>query len=197
MFKDIIKPALILFIICVVVTAALSFTYNATKETIDLQAFEKALHARSQVLPGAGEFKEIDLQLYPELLENKKIEEIFEGTKDNNTIGYVISIIVQGYGDKMVVVAGIDSDGTLISANVREHSETPGLGSKVAEQPFLSQLNGINKEDNIRVVKTKVGTHREEINAVTGATISSNAVVGAVKEAIAVFEILKEEAAQQ
>lgn len=190
MYKDIVKPALILFVICVAVTFALAFTYNATKETIDNQTFEKALKARNEIFPEAGEFLKIEPEKYEDLSEEINIEEVYEAKRDGMVLGYIINIIVQGYGDKMVVVTGIEEPGRVVKAAIREHAETPGLGSKITELPFISQLNGITREDNIRVVKTKVGTKREEINAVTGATMSSKAVVKAVREALEVFNIL-------
>jgi electron transport complex protein RnfG len=77
---------------------------------------------------------------------------------------------------------------------IGENSETPGLGSKVTEDNFLVQFQGINPQNPLKVVKTE-GTRPEEIDAVSGATISSRAVVSGVQAAAEASWLIRQDKA--
>jgi electron transport complex protein RnfG len=77
-----------------------------------------------------------------------------------------------GYGGPIVLLVGVDTkEGKITGLKVLEHQETPGLGSNVAEAGFLSQFLGKSLESPFRV--------GEDVQAVSGATISSRAVARA------------------
>lgn len=195
--RDMIKPSLVLFLVCLFVTAALALTYNITKDTIKARAAADAESARKEVLADAETFIQVDeAQIMSIIEKNPELDvakEVFEGMKENQTIGYVFSVTNKGYGGEIDVIVGIDAAGMITGIKIVEHSETAGLGSKVTEDTFLSQLVGIAPERALKVVKNKGSNNDEDIVAVSGATISSKAVVGAVQAALDLYrELVKQ-----
>lgn len=89
----------------------------------------------------------------------------------------------QGFGGKIELIMGILMDGTVTGYKITQQNETPGLGSKVTEPNFSRQFVGLNTHSDDFSL-TKDGG---EIDAVTGATISSRAVVDAVKKAVEAY----------
>ena len=98
--------------------------------------------------------------------------------------GYVTSIIMKskstkGFGGDIDILVGFLMDGSISGYKVVKHKETPGLGSKVDEDTFKKNIIGKNPADPLFKVKQDGG----EVDAVTGATISSRAIIDAVKKA--------------
>ncbi|MBR1648942.1 MAG: RnfABCDGE type electron transport complex subunit G [Alphaproteobacteria bacterium] len=89
----------------------------------------------------------------------------------------------EGFGGKIELIMGILMDGTVSGYKIIEQNETPGLGTKVTEPKFSGQFVGLNAHDDNFDLKKDGG----EIDAVTGATISSRAVVNAMKKAVSAY----------
>ena len=105
----------------------------------------------------------------------------FTAEKDGKIIAYVVPGESKGYGGAIKMLVAVSSDGKVIDYSILTSNETPGLGSKAAEEPFKSQFKG-KKADTLTV--TKEASNTENIQALTGATISSKAVTLAVKNAV-------------
>ena len=103
-------------------------------------------------------------------------------------MGYVFSVTVKSYGGDLSAMVGISSETDKITGvEITAISDTPGLGMKVDSEDFLSQY--IDRSGNIGVNKNeKTDT---EIQAVSGATISSKAVTEAVNQAFSAYEAVK------
>ena len=102
--------------------------------------------------------------------------------------GNITSVAVEtssslGFGGKIELIMGILTDGTVTGYKITQQNETPGLGSKVTEAAFSKQFVGLNTHNSNFSLKKDGG----EIDAVTGATISSRAVIDAVKKAVAAY----------
>lgn len=183
--RDLIKPTISLFVICLVVSAALGFTYAGTKGTIDERARLDAENARKEVLADAEKFEKVGnidaiAKSKPEL---NLVQEVYKGLKGDSVSGYVFAVSSKGYGGEIKITVGIDKAGKITGVKIGENSETPGLGSKAAEEPFKSQLVNITPKEPLKVVKNSK-TKPEEIDAISGATITSKAVVKAVQAAV-------------
>lgn len=174
-----VKFGLILGLICLMATLVLSATYEITKPKIDEQLRREEQAALKAILPEADSFDE------------KMVDGIdyFEGRKGDEVIGYCVKIVASGYSGYIRIIAGIDPKGTIKGVRILEHYETPGLGAKINEirpgedEPwFLRQFVG-RSVDAIAIKK--------EIDAVTGATISSKAVSDAINKTISEFLRLK------
>lgn len=121
--KEILKPALLLFVICVCITALLAGTNKLTAAKIAQNAVENEEASRQTVLPDADEFKTED--------------DCAVGYKDGEVIGYVYVTSAKGYGGDVQIMTGITTDGTISGVVVLDHDETPGLGANCEKESFL------------------------------------------------------------
>lgn len=182
--RDIVKPTIVLFLISAIVTMALALTNYATKEAIAQQTKIQEESARKEVFPEAETFEEIENinSILGTTDAEKLVKEVFSCLKNGEVIGRVYLVESNGYGGVISMSVGIDNSGKINGVKIISLSETPGLGSKVQEEPFISQFVGITPKQALTVVKS--GSKDEEINAVSGATISSKAVVKGIQAAI-------------
>lgn len=171
MKNEIIKPIAVLTCICLVVTALLAYINLVTAPVIKAAEEKAAAEARQEVLSEAEDFTLVELDKLPEC-----VTEVYKGGDK----GYVFMLSVKGYGGTMKLICGIKSDGSIEKSKTLSHQETSGLGSKTADEPYRSQYTG----------KT-VDTY-DEIDAISGATISSTAYKKAITDAFKAFEMVKE-----
>jgi len=160
--KENVKRVIVLTIIVLVSSLSL-YVYNFSVESV-LEAQE------------AAELKERINAIFPDAeryVEEDGIYYIYSASGD--LIGYIFMATGAGYGGDITLLVGVNSDEnlTIKEVSVLSHSETPGLGSRITNDDFISQFN--NKP--IDAIKLRP---EGEINAITGATISSNAVVNTV-----------------
>lgn len=184
--KEILIPTLTLFVICLIVAALLALTNNLTKEPIAQQNEKTMMQSMKSVCPDADSFDEVKT-------DNDKASLYKALDKDKNVIGYAVSTSAKGYGGSIGVMTGI-ANGEIIAVNVYDTSnETPGLGTNTSKDMFTDGFKGdISKEF---AVKKDAKGEQKSVDAVTGATISSRAVVKAVNEAVSLYnEFGKEEA---
>ena len=170
-----VRFGLILGAICLVATLVLAVTYEVTKPRIEEQARLEQERALKEVMPEADSFE----------AKTAGDVEYFDAYQDSRLIGYCLKVTGNGYGGYIRMIVGIDPHGYIEGVRVLEHTETPGLGSKIAdkkpgesESPFLEQFNG---KDGTTVEV------RKDIDAITGATISSAAVTDAIRRTVDVF----------
>lgn len=171
-FKDAVLPALILVIICAVSSAALAGTNMITKDKIAEAALETAANSRMIVLPEADSFTETDAGYY-------------EALSGDEVIGYIFETTAKGYGGDVDVMTGITTDGNISGVAILSQNETPGLGANVLKEDFTSQYQQAVPEHGLHVVKGQAG--EGDVEALTGATISTNAVTNAVNEAVSIY----------
>jgi len=173
--KQLTQFGVTLGLICLFATLVLAVTYEITKPKIDEQMRMEEQRALKVVIPEADSF------------EAKTIDNIgyFDALKGGELVGYCVNARAVGYGGGIRLVVGITPDGVIKGIEVLQHQETPGLGSKIKEirpgesEPyFLKQFKG--KEASTVVV-------RKNIDAITGATISSKALTDAVRTTVDEF----------
>ena len=188
------KDALVLFAITLISGVALGAVYEVTKEPIIQAQIASDNKTYREVFADADSFEE-DASLTDKIAEcNVKLEgEAFGGVgvekvltaKDatGSAIGYVInSYSNDSYGGKVGVSVGLKADGTITAVGFLTISDTPGLGLKAKDAPFKDQYIGKNA-DALSVVKGG-GAGDTEINAISGATITSKATTNAVNAAL-------------
>lgn len=108
----------------------------------------------------------------------------YVGRKDGEVLGHSYTVQTKGYGGLIEAAVAVDAVGAVRKVVILSQSETPGLGAKIGDERFLSQFVG-KKGADTGLELSKLGG---EIDAVTGATISSRAVLAAVKDALALEE---------
>lgn len=110
---------------------------------------------------------------------DEKIKKICIAKKGAETVGYVLRMEPNGYGGAIKMLIGMDAEGKIKGISILEHSETPGFGANAAKDSFKGQFE--NKETPLTV--TKIASSEQEIEAITGATITSEAITEAVNMA--------------
>ena len=174
--KHIIKPAFALFIIAAVVTALLGFVYDLTKAPRENQRKRTRELTMQEVMAQASGFREISIT------PSGTIVGVYEGLNGSEIAGYVIELEPKGYSDTISMMVGISGNESIITGmRVMRHSETPGLGALAVKENFYRQFDG-KRMVPLRVVKTNAGEN--EIDAISGSTITTNAITNAVNEAI-------------
>ena len=182
--KEILVPAIMLFVIAAVCTALLAGTNLLTKDKIAEIAVQTEMKAKSAVFESAKSFSD-----EKNVTVNDKEYVYYDALDEKgNVMGYVFSVTVKSYGGDLSAMVGISSETDKITGvEITAISDTPGLGMKVDSSDFLSQY--IDRSGNISVNKNeKTDT---EIQAVSGATISSKAVTEAVNQAFSAYEAVK------
>jgi electron transport complex protein RnfG len=118
------------------------------------------------------------------LTASERITKVYEAQKGGESLGYVIEVSTKGYGGAIKMFVGIDKSQSITGVLLSSHNETPGLGSKAADEAFSGQYLGAAPEKELFVVKG-VAKNDNEIQAISGATITSRAVTQGVSDAIA------------
>lgn len=185
--RDIVKLGLILFAFGVVSALLLGMTYQVTLDPITQSRLLEDQQNQQMVVPEADDFSPLE----PALLEKIKADypailDIVTATKGGTPLGYVVKSATNGFGGQMEVMVGVDSQGTLSGIRLGNHAETPGLGDNAAKPEFYEQFPGKNILSGIGVNKGEPGDN--EIQAITGATVTSRAVVDAVNAVKVVIE---------
>ena len=190
------KDALILFAITLVSGACLGFVYDLTKGPIEQATIDKNNRTYQEVLSVANTFEEVDgsVEKLAEMTASGElsglgfggieIESVLEGSDESGAVvGHVInSLSNDSYGGAVKISVGFDAEGAITGVGIREISDTPGLGLKAKEPEFKDQYIGKNVES---LVVTKTGASADnEIDAISGATVTSDAVTNAVNAAL-------------
>ena len=193
--NNIVKNTLILTAITVVSGLLLGVVYGITKEPIAQAQENTKQEAYRTVLSDASEFEtvEFDADTAASLLSENGytsdvITEIAEGTDaSGETVGYVISVqSSEAYDGSLSLSVGIASDGTVKGIEMLEISETAGLGMKADEAEFKDQFKDKNVQKFTYTKTGEDGDHK--IDAISGATITTNAVTNAVDSALVYFQ---------
>ncbi|MFZ2540051.1 MAG: FMN-binding protein [Oscillospiraceae bacterium] len=181
MYKDIIKPTLVLIIICVVVAGLLAVTYNVTGigELGNGLSQDELSDYAPQTMPTATK-----LVFAKVSVENESLLGVY---KDEGGAGVAIHIVTKGYGGDLKMLVGIDNAGAITGISITESKETPGLGTKATNPNYLSKF--IGKTGSVNVQKDGAG----DVDAIGSATISSKAVGAGVNTAFEMYELVKGE----
>lgn len=196
--SSILVNTLVLFVVTFIAVAALAVVNQITKGPIEQAEINARAEAYKIVYPDAQSFAEVaDTEKLLEESAQMLSDAGFDGCSVNDvlavtdsssaTVGYVISATSpKGYGGDIQVAVGISSkDSKLTGFAVLTSNETAGLGSKCSDAEFTSQFAG----KPAATLTAKAGASADnEIDAVSGATISSKAVTEAANAAIIFYQ---------
>ncbi|GAB1415317.1 RnfABCDGE type electron transport complex subunit G [Paludibacter sp.] len=181
-FKNMV---LVLSSITLVAALALGSVYNLTKEPIEASKIAKQQNAIMEVLPPDVSIKETDTVLVDGMQDPLYV---YKAYKDDEFIGAAVQTYSKnGFSGEIKIMVGFDKNGNIINYSVLEQKETPGLGTKMVDwfktNKGKQNICGLNaKTNNLKV--TKDGG---EIDAITAATISSNAFLESVRIAYSAY----------
>ena len=185
--KSMMKDAGILFAITLIAGLLLGIVYEVTKAPIALQQARRKNEACMEVFQGATNFETVEADVIEtEEKANATVNETFKAVAEDGTVlGYVLDITThEGYNGDIRFTVGITMDGTVNGISLLSISETPGLGMK-AEEVLKPQF--VQKKVN-QFKYTKTGAvSTEEIDAISGATVTTNALVNGVNKGLEFF----------
>ena len=206
MLKNILKVTASLTILCIVVSGLLALTYAVTLDSIGKQEALAVQEAQKKVLPQASSFEQKQLQ------SNGTSIKYSEGkTASGETSGYVFQTRSKGYGGDIVIMSGITSDGKIAGVTILSNEETPGLGKKAENSSFTDQYKKSVPQNGFSVVRGGASGNngpdavssasvtpsadatagKIEIDAISGATVTSKAVTAAVNEAVLAYWLIR------
>lgn len=174
--REIVHLALRLLAFCLAAGLLLAATNALTKGPIAYQADLTAQNARKQVLTEASSFQKLSGggdPAYPHLTA------VYEGVDKDGVVGYTFSLSPMGFKAVIEMTLGVNKDGAITALSVDSQSETAGLGTKITTDSYLRQYQGAAADS---------ATLTEQIDGITGATVTSKAVVSAVGEAVSYAE---------
>ncbi len=188
--RTMLKEAGILLAITLIAGLVLGFVNELTKEPIRLQEEKAIQEACASVFPTATRFEEAACEISQQVTEELNQNGVKAGTvyraldSSDAGLGYVIETTsTQGYGGNIVIYTGLSQDGTVQGISFLEISETAGLGME-AESVLGPQFRNVKAD---LFTYTKTGSRSEsEIDAISGATITTRAVVNAVNGALTI-----------
>lgn len=193
--KFIIKLSLILFSIVFISTILLTLCNYLTKDKIALIEEQYADDARRTVIADA-DFNAIDFSALDEDIINQikpyNPISVHKATINDEFAGFCVNVAPQGFGGLINMIVGIAPDMSFTGVEIVSMSETPGLGAKAQDEKFTSQYS-MNKKGELVCVKNVSSPAENEINAISGATITSKAVTKGANDAMKIAEILMKE----
>lgn len=203
MNKKIVHDALILTAFTLVLGFVLGLVYEITKEPIAAADAATAQAAYKEVFEEADSFeayegfdKEAALSLMEENGYNDEITDVQTAKgSDGSTLGYVITVLAKdGSQANITFSVGIAADGTVNGYSITSIAETPGLGDKAKTEEFSGQFQK-KQVEKFEVVKQAPASD-SEIEAISGATITSRAMANGVNASITYFKNILEGGAE-
>ncbi len=169
--KYYLKLGVILMAICVIATGVLAYVNSVTEPKIEANKELKAVESREKLIPNC-DFEEVSLRDdFSYFIATDK------ETKEPK--GYTFTAQKKGYGSKGIkTMAGLDLEFRVVGIEIIEHDETPGLGANCENDSFTAQFAGKTPE---QLVVDKDGG---PIKSLSGATITSRAIVASLAEEI-------------
>ncbi|HEY9574132.1 MAG TPA: RnfABCDGE type electron transport complex subunit G [Lachnospiraceae bacterium] len=196
--KTIIKDTLILTAITLIAGALLGLVYEVTKTPIAKQKARAKEEAYMEVFKEADHFdtlsfdeEEMDAYLVEAGYPGQSVNEIMEAKSiDGKSLGYAYTVTSsEGYGGDIIFSLGITNEGKLNGISILTISETAGLGMKANTPEFKDKFKDKTVSE-FTVIKGKA-TKEEDIDALSGATITSKAMVAGVNAGLKAFEHTK------
>ncbi len=196
--KAVAKAIIAIFVITLLMGGTLGLVYNLTRKPIEDAREAAKLEAYKEVYPSAykvGSNEDSDYTMANEMIHSAinpdvTLDELAVAIdSEGNTLGYVLTVTTnQGYGGNITIMVGIDTNCVIQGISVLSHSESPGFGAEAEKPEFINQF--IGKEGVLEFGYTTTGnTSDDKVDAISGATITTKAFIGAVNTCL-MFSIL-------
>lgn len=173
-WENIVKPIVVLGTICVVTSTLLAVTNEFTAPIIKERQDKAAFAAYGAVLPDADGFTRIT---------DFATSNVTEVVKADNGAGYAMKAVGKGFGGEVPVIIGFDAEGNIIGVQFLQNEESAGYGMRLWD----STGDGAKFAEELKGKSGSVALGQDGVNGLSGATVSSNAVISAVNSAINCF----------
>lgn len=172
--RNALKLGGILFIITAICVGLLGGVHEITTPIIKENSQKVEEKDMQELIKEAQNFKEISS------IDDAIVKNLYQAFKEEVLIGYVAKLMPTGYGGTIELLLGIDLEYQIKGIKILNHQETPGFGANAMNESFLGQFT--EKKVPLQLVKTEPDL--QDIQAITGATITSSAIVESVNQAI-------------
>ena len=171
-FASTLMPVVVLVTICMVASALLGFVHEVTDPIAKANAERKAQEIYASLVPEAASFEPVDCSVAgcTAALEARDASDA--------VIAHVIVAQSKGYGGQVPIAVAFGADGTVSAITAMANDETPGLGTKIANDSYIGQYVG----------KAAEATTADDVDLISGATISSKAALAAFNIAVEAYE---------
>ena len=167
-----VRPVVVLVAICMLAGALLGVVHYVTDPVAQANADRKAQETYAQLVPQAALFEPVDCT----------VEGCTAALEARDASGAVIAHVIvaqsKGYGGQVPIAVAFGTDGTVTSITTMANDETPGLGTKIANDSYIGQYVGLAAEP----------VAADDIDLISGATISSKAALSAFNIAVTAYE---------
>ncbi|MDY3985247.1 RnfABCDGE type electron transport complex subunit G [Dysosmobacter sp.] len=188
--KYIIKLTVTLFVTCVVVAGLLGLVNSVTAGRIEQINIENTNKALTAVFEGASAPEFPEMEIADDLKAaaasaGATLQNVYEAKDGGETIGHALKIVASGSQGNIEMIVGVDGEGAVTGVSIVKNSETAGIGSKVMENEngVLDQFIGKSAADSPLTVG-------KNVDAISGATVSSRGVTTGVNAALAVAGVM-------
>ena len=178
----ILRLTVTLLLICAVVAAALAGVNAITKDKIAAIKAEKTQKAIQAVLPGCVTVKEVAFTDDTGLVTKVYQSDMSLSSNFGAAFGYAVEVAPTGFGGEITMMVGVSATGEVLGISIISHAETPGLGAVAGADndkgvSFREQFTGL-------ISGITIGDGDNQVDALSGATISSQAIVDGVNAAL-------------
>lgn len=171
-FLDTARPIIVLVTVCVVASVLLGFVHQLTEPLAQAHADQKAQEAYEQLMPEAVSFEDVHCDA------DGCVAALRAFDASGSVVGTIVVAQSKGYGGQVPVAVGFGTDGVVRSILAMSNGETPGLGTRIAEESYIGQYVGFTAEQ----------VDAADIDLISGATISSKAALAAFNVAVEVYQ---------
>jgi electron transport complex protein RnfG len=171
------KMIIVLTAVMVLSGLVLAATYSGLTDRIEENRIAALNASLAAIFEGRADADEIDFE---ELDSDGPV--IYRGSAAGQTLGYAVRLETQGYGGTITMLVGLSEDAeTIRGISIVEQVETPGLGGNITRDEFREQFEGLDASAQISYVKNiEPDPAANEIQALSGATITSSAIVSGI-----------------
>ncbi len=192
--KYLIKLSVTLFLTCVIVAGMLGAVNKVTLPNITKANEEKTAEAIQKVLPDL-EGSPASLEVTEEMTAaaagaGATITEAYEAQAGGATIGYALKVVASGSQGNIEMMVGIDTEGIVTGVSIVTNSETKGIGSKVMNGDPLPSGTGVLEQFEGKSAADGTLSVGSNVDAITGATVSTRGVTTGVNAALAVAAVM-------
>ncbi|MDY0234694.1 MAG: RnfABCDGE type electron transport complex subunit G [Gudongella sp.] len=182
--KETIKLGLVLLLVTAIAGGVLAGVNGVTSPVIAEMERVKSFGALLEIFPEANDFIEVEAGVLDQIkTTNPSIFEAYKAVKDDEELGYALKTLTGGYGGDITTLIGIKKDGTIAGLRVLVMSETKGLGARIVDDlEFRDSFVDKNALASLNPVKEPSAD--DEVLLLSGATVSTKAVLKGVNDAI-------------
>ncbi len=164
-----------LFGITLIASAGVAGVYEITKEPIAAAKSAAVRESLTEVLP-----KFDNNEMISTTVDELPID-IYTATQGGEVVGYAVQTSSKlGYSGLITLMVGVDPEGTLLNVSVLAHNETPGLGAEMDSEDN-NLIMSVQSKEKMQIEDLKVTKDGGDVDALTGATITSRAYIDAIK----------------